>query len=275
MRGSTRTAQRAMALLAGVGALALGGRAGADGRTEFLTRMLRESEEYRVRVTAANTLGQIGDPAAVPGLLAALGDDNGAVRAAAASALGRIGEPSALPALAALRRDPQAPVRREAERSIRRLEQVARHRPPPPPPPVPPPAPTGSFQLGVGGVSNPSGVRGAEMTRLLREYLEQGLSQQPGVVVVGPNGRPPFVVDAAITKVLRTGGDVRAEVNVFLLTNPGRDLRSILRGAATVSGGSMASPEAEADMQNQALQGAVTGALRRLGQAMEAAGPGP
>jgi HEAT repeat protein len=50
-------------------------------------------------VQAAEALGKLGDPQAIPALIKALGDSDWDVRCAAAEALGKIGDPQAVPAL--------------------------------------------------------------------------------------------------------------------------------------------------------------------------------
>jgi HEAT repeat protein len=55
-----------------------------------------------IRARAADALGMLGDPAAVPALLDALKDEVDAVRGHAASALGRIGDRRATDALIAM-----------------------------------------------------------------------------------------------------------------------------------------------------------------------------
>ncbi|MEM9193221.1 MAG: hypothetical protein AAGF12_28865, partial [Myxococcota bacterium] len=55
-------------------------------------------------------------------------------------------------------------------------------------------------------------------------------------------------------------------VSVIVNTYPGRDMRAILQGAATVQGGG-SGPQA----RRQAIEGALSGALRRLPQALQAA----
>lgn len=57
------------------------------------------SGQYQHRVTAANMLGQLADPEALPALTAALKDQEAIVRAAAASALGRLKQLEAVEAL--------------------------------------------------------------------------------------------------------------------------------------------------------------------------------
>lgn len=73
------------------------GAAGDRRATHGLVRRLHD-RDLRVRLTVARALGRIGDPAAVPALLAAL-DDGRVTGHAASMAILRIGEPGA-PALA-------------------------------------------------------------------------------------------------------------------------------------------------------------------------------
>ncbi len=69
-----------------------------------LTEMLRDAE-WRVRWRAADSLGRLADATAVPGLLALLGDDTRDVRVSSAWALGKIGHPTAIPGLIRLLHD--------------------------------------------------------------------------------------------------------------------------------------------------------------------------
>jgi HEAT repeat protein len=62
--------------------------------------------------------------AAVPGLVALLGHGNPTIRGDAANALGIIGDPSALPALKDLSRDANASVREIAEEAVQEIEQA-------------------------------------------------------------------------------------------------------------------------------------------------------
>jgi hypothetical protein len=77
-----------------------------------------------------------------------------------------------------------------------------------------------------------------------------------------------YYLDASIVSVETNGTGTRAVVSIIVATYPGRDMRSILQGAATVPGGR--GPDAE----RQAIEGALRGALRRLGQALEASSGG-
>ncbi len=73
--------------------------------------------DWWVRLTAAEALGRIGDPAAVDGLAGVLDDPE--ARWAAVEALGRIGDIRALPGLARLLKDPSVDVRIEVLLAMR------------------------------------------------------------------------------------------------------------------------------------------------------------
>jgi HEAT repeat protein len=88
-----------------------------------LLAALRDASWY-VREAAAAALGEIGDAAAVPGLLAALGDADADVRRAAAAALGQIGAP-AVPGLLAALRDASWYVREAAAAALGEIGDAA------------------------------------------------------------------------------------------------------------------------------------------------------
>jgi hypothetical protein len=76
-----------------------------------LSKALTYPKDARVRKNAAEGLGKLGDPAAVPALIAALGDRDADVRMEAAVALGRIKDPAAVGALIAAVQDSAPQVR--------------------------------------------------------------------------------------------------------------------------------------------------------------------
>lgn len=80
-----------------------------------------QSERGDTREITAQTLGQIGDPAAIEGLSTALSDISMWVRKAAAEALGQIGDPSAIPALTRALYDDDPAVQDSAENALRRI----------------------------------------------------------------------------------------------------------------------------------------------------------
>ncbi len=99
----------------------------ADARTDYLVRLLRTSDAFRVRAQAAISLASVPpEPEVIEALSAALRDDSAAVRAAAASSLERLGDPSVIPALRGVSRDREVAVRDAASRAITALERIAR-----------------------------------------------------------------------------------------------------------------------------------------------------
>jgi len=84
--------------------------AGKSKKSFFLSKVARgikvrrsiallEHKDHRVRVSAAQALGKIADPQAIPALVRALDDNNSYVRKFAAQALGKIADPQAIPGL--------------------------------------------------------------------------------------------------------------------------------------------------------------------------------
>lgn len=250
-------------------------------RVEYLTRLLRTSDTFRVRAQAAISLGRVESaPSVVRALSQALGDDHPAVRTAAAASLERLADPSALGALRNRRRDSNSGVRRAVSSAIRVLERVARTQP------------TNQnnnngggnnssanaeFYVGVGMPGTKQRQLDRDALRRARQFVETQIRGMEGVEVaperesnaaaqrvINRRRLTGYYVDASIVSVGESGGGTRAVVSVILNTYPGRDMRAILQGAATVPGASGNSA------REQAIQGALRGALRRLPQAMAA-----
>jgi len=250
----------------------------ADARTDYLVRLIRTSTAFRVRAQAVLSLGQIeGDPTVVRTLSQALGDEHPAVRAAAAASLEQLRDPGALAALRNAARDRDSSVRSSVLRAIRVLERVARSTPRATDVPRPDSdsAPA-QYYVGVGMPGTTIQVS-RESLASARRFIESRVQSIPGVVVAPPregNGAARrvlsrrhltgYFLDSSIVRIEDRNGGTRAVVSVIVNTYPGRDMRVILQGAATVQGASGASAE------RQAIEGALTGALRRLPQAFAA-----
>jgi len=249
----------------------------ADARTDFLVRMLSTSAQFRVRAQAALALGgQAPQANIVRALIAALRDQHPAVRAASASALERLKDPTALAALKTTLGDSDGSVRAAARNAIAVIEP-ARPEPARTPTPVMPSGPA-TYYVGVGMPGSQVGLS-APMLRNMREHVVAQITQIGGVAiapenedrraagqVIGSQKLVGYYIDSSVTSIeQKPDGSVRAQVSVILGTYPGRDMRAMLSGAATVSGGG-SGDEAKA----QAIQAAFTGALRRLPQAMQA-----
>jgi hypothetical protein len=113
----------------------------------------------------------------------------------------------------------------------------------------------------------------------LREHVARQVGQIAGVKlapenedkkaaesVLGAQKLVGYFIDSSVTSIeTRPDGSVRAQVSVIVGTYPGRDIRAMLSGAATLSGGGSSE-----SAKVQAIEAAYVGALRRLPQAMQA-----
>jgi hypothetical protein len=247
--------------------------AAADAQTAFLSRMVVESSQFRVRAQAALALAsRTPEPAAGQALMRALKDEHPAVRAASASALERWNYRAALGALQAARKDRDPAARTAIERAIAALDK-------PKPGEREPARPTGpeTYYVAVGTPSARSALSG-EALRALRAHLVKQVAPIAGVRLAPENeshatatsvlrskGLVGYYLDSSVTKFEPKAGALRAQVSVIVGTYPGRNMRVMLSGAATVSG---VGDSEQARLQ--AAEAAFTGALRRLPEAMQA-----
>lgn len=273
---SRRIAQTAAFALSTLLLLSWSSPADAQPRADYLIRLLSTSDTFRVRAQAAISLGRLEANERIVGALTeALRDDHPAVRTAAASSLERLADPAPLVALRRVRRDRDSSVRRAVASAIRTLERVARTRPTRGDPDQPTTA-NAEFYVGVGMPGNQARVDRATLQRA-REFLTAQMRSIEGVEVapdresnsaarrvIQRRRLTGYYIDASIVSVENSGGGTRAVVSVILNTYPGRDMRAILQGAATVPGATGNAAQA------QAIEGALRGALRRLPQAMRA-----
>ena len=245
-----------------------------DPRSTYLIKLLEGSSQFRVRAQAAISLGTVeAARAAVDALTKALRDVHPAVRAAAATSLGRVGDASSVAALRALERDTEEPVRSAAKAAMAKLASAA---PEIRVDPVTPPTPSGPALYYV-AVAEPA-TRVASLDKQLlakaHAFIKQRVGQMQGVrlapdaesaqaaeQVLKKQRLKGFYLDSSIVSVeKRPGGETRIAVSVIVATYPGRDMRAIMQGAATVTG-------AGSQTHQQALEGAYSGALRQLSQA--------
>ena len=244
-----------------------------DARSTYLIKLLEGSSQFRVRAQAAISLGAVEKSAAArTALTAALRDAHPAVRAAAATSLGRIGDAGDVVALRKLERDPEEPVRNAARASIGRLESSR-----PSDSIVEVPEQQKGPALYYVAVGEPaSRAPGVDPPTLAeaRSFIKQRISQIQGVrlapdaesvqaaeKVLQRDRLKGYYLESSIVSVeKKTGGAMRVAVSVIVATYPGRDMRAMMQGAATVTGSS-------SQIYRQALEGAFSGALRQVGTA--------
>ena len=246
--------------------------ASADGREDYLLRLLRSSDAFRVRAQAALSLGQLEKSSrSVAALERAVRDRHPAVRVSAITSLRRLESKSSLPVVERATRDRHKSVRRAAAEAVEALEAIGeRERGPGPP----------RFLVAVG-------MPGAKAERVSRQmlfdariYVSEQLVQLRGVELapddlspadakseIARRGLHGFYLESSVVTLEPKGGGVRAVVSIIVLSYPGRDMRGMLRGAATATG------RYTTETAEQAIQGAFVSALRRLPTLLEAAKP--
>lgn len=311
MPGRTLRTLRTLGLVvAALGVIALASSTFAQSDHSTVVRVLRDSSDFRARVRAALALGASGDRAVATHLVAALSDESPAVRAAAATALGRLGDRSALDPLRRASRDGASIVRTEAERAIARIEASAPIAPTAPPRSLTRTASgavmpsfavvprasdinwgTVRYVVVVGDLQNRSTFRDGSLDQVLDREVMRNLIVLRGVGVLREDQLssdseqqirrrrlPKLRLEGSLNRVERRSQSrqvsVRCEVSLMLLEEPGRNIRSVLNGAATgVSPQRGTRADQERQLAEQALSGAVRSAMSGAARAIASARP--
>ena len=255
---------------------------------------LQTGRDFRVRAQAAFALGRKQEAAYAPALEGALKDNHPIVRAAAASALGRIGSPSSLPALRAATHDRDPSVVEQARAALANIEVAA-------PAPKPSIGQVGvavnadalhtlnkaRYALVIGEMHNESGFAGPDLARVMGTSLERELAslrtvasfpQSDGVQLerAVQRGLPVLRLEGNVRQITRERvGEqlsVHCEISLLVMDQSDRNLRTVLKGAATGLEPSMGPPAAqEKRLALRAVDGAVRSALRNASSAIESA----
>lgn len=241
-----------------------------DARQDYLLGLLQSSDAFRVRAQAALSLSQLEKSAkSVAALERAVGDRHPAVRVSAISALRRLEAKQALPVIERATKDRNKSVRRAALDAVGALEALGERQ-------RGPGSPTYLVAVGMPGTKSERVSR--QMLFDARVYLSEQLLQLQGIELapddlspadakreIANRGLHGFYLESSIVTLEPKGAGVRAVISVIVLSYPGRDMRGMLRGAATATG------RYSAETAEQAIQGAFVGALRRLPTVLEAA----
>lgn len=251
-------------------ALLFASTAQADARQDYLLGLLRNSDAFRVRAQAALSLGQLeSNRKAVAALERAARDKHPAVRVSAIASLRRLGAKESLPVVERATRDKNKAVRRAAVEAAAALNAL------------------GERERGPGQTEYlvAVGMPGAKAERVSRQmlfdarvFLSEQLLALHGVELAPDDLTPAdakreiaqrrlhgYYLESSIVTLEPKGAGVRAVVSIIVLSYPARDMRGMLRGAATASG------RYSAETAEQAVQGAFVGALRRLPTVLQAA----
>lgn len=250
-----------------------------QGGLEFFITTLEQGDSFRVRARAAMILGRTRSEQVLAALSRALRDPHPGVRAAVASGLAKQGPGAKAPLESALGRERDRKVQRALQSALGKLGGGAAPSAKPGPAlaaaaavTVPEPG-LGRFYVGIGKATDPnhqlSGSTLGQLDATLRSAVSRlngvriapaGESPSSAKQVLGSDGRSGFYLDVSVASVTHEPSvGTRATVSVMVGTYPGRDMRAMLKGAATLPG----SPNDE-ESRAAAVQGALQSVVRKL-----------
>nr|MDQ3037929.1 HEAT repeat domain-containing protein [Myxococcota bacterium] len=225
-----------------------------------------------VRAAAASGLGRLGNAEALPSLRRALSDSSREVRDAAQTAIRALGTAPAAAPRASTRASTGDPLRMPSIEMLPRERDVDWR--------------SVRYVVVVGDLQNRSGFDTDRLTSMFSSEVQRHLLVLRGVAAI-PDGPPSATaereiarrhlprmrLEGAVNRVQRQAHgrelQVRCEVSIMLMDEPGRNLRAALSGAATGSErASGARAAQESRLASQALQGAVRSAMSGAARAI-------
>ncbi len=236
-------------------------------------RDLSASDDFRLRVSAALYLGKTHSDGARADLERALTDAHPAVRSAAAAALAAYGDSLAIPALERkISQEASPSVKSQMQTSLETLKRGIGIQ-----------WPKTRYVVQLGVMKNASGIRGDEVGQVLRSATKsraQGVagayvleSDDPGIFRQAAQRHiPVLALDGSVTRLLQgqANGHVtfNAQVEYTVRRVPEQTLKGTMIGGATSMGSplSMKNTIIVAELQNQAVDGAVQSALQGADQ---------
>jgi hypothetical protein len=244
-------------------------------------RELAESNDFRVRVTAALLLGRTRPPGAREALEHALADPHPAVRIAVTTALGALGDSDSLPALERrLRSEPSPGVVAQLQATIDKLRSAPASDPDDDSTPQQLPANV-RYVVKLGTMRNAAGVRGEDLRRILRDATRTRAKELKDAAVLEADSPllaqavrrhlPVVTLDGNVTQLVesRVAGSMQVQAHVEFTVRRDQTLRGTLSGGATTSGsGPSISDDGRRRLEDEAVDGAVQSALRGADQGL-------
>jgi hypothetical protein len=248
--------------------------------TSSAVRDLADSNDFRVRVSAALVLGRSRPPGAREALERALSDPHPAVRIAVVTALGAIADPSSLPPLERrLRSEPSPGVVAQLRSTIDNLRRGPARSPD-----------DGSdsdlssnvrYVVKLGTMRSNATARGVDLRVILhdatrtraRELKEAAVleADSPLFAVATRRHLPVVTLDGNVTQLLesRVANSVTVQAHVEFTVRRDQTLRGTLSGGATTSGsGATLTDDDRRHLEDEAIDGAVQSALRGAEQGL-------
>ncbi len=269
---------------------------GAGTDIDKAAKILAGSDDYRLRLGAALTLGNTGDSKARKPLEAALEDPHPSVRQAAASALAKLGDALAIPALEQVaKKEPNVPTKAAMNKAIADLKAngVAGGTTAGPTTSTvgvggAPNWATTKYLVKLGKMANTTGVRGEALAGVLRASAIGKFGSLAGVYVLPDDssatsimatakekGLPILGVDANVAALDQGtfAGDLKVQAKVAFAITKLAVVKASIEGNASSIGSPSASknPAVLAKLQDMAVDGAVTSAMGKAPTAFKAA----
>jgi HEAT repeats len=230
-----------------------------------LTRALVTGADFRLRVTAALTLGKTRNKAAVAPLMNALDDAHPAVRAAAAAALAVLGDRSAVVALKTHLDNEESPsVKTQIKTALDMLS-----------------GPSGDHSarllVKLGQMRVGTNIHSGHLLDAFRGATRARAAELPGVEVLSDSseeGResqkrrlPVLVLDGTLNRLAQgsqgSNVTISAQVEYVIRKSPEQALKGSVTGAAQALGAMTVEDRVRvAELELEALQGAVESAMR-------------
>ena len=216
----------------------------ADARTEYLVKMLETSDNYRLRVQAATTLGKLREKKAAVNLVTALSDKNELVVISAAIALKQIGDPSVLVDVEnALKKTESAAARsqlgvtvrilREIDGSIKtKKTKVGKKR----------------FLVRVDAMGNSSKMRDHYLTQIMKKIVAERIEAEGDIILQDESMDDKivkskkkndkieaYIISGAILRLDKAKGSITVKLGLNLFSNPEYSLLMMPTSEAAIS----------------------------------------
>ena len=245
--------------------------ANAHADEASLIKDLKDATDFRVRTSAALSLGRSKSKAAKDPLIGALSDSNSAVRAAAAAALEALGDRSAVTGLKRARvSEKDSDVRAQIDEAIGKLDGGSAAR----------------FLVSIGKLQNKSDLKSSAVSEAFKKAAHSKLSSVSGIELLADGADleaeakkrnlPGVVLDGNLTKLSKStsGSDVgyAAHVEFMVRKVPDQSLKGSVTGDAKALANKSGVGDAElSQLQVDAVTEATASALKGAPTAIEAA----
>jgi len=254
----------------------------SSGHSTAGDRELTESADFRVRVQAALRLGRTGGAGSRADLETGLRDAHPAVRVACAVALGQMGDAAAAPALLAAMKSESFP---SAKTSMKEAHDKLRAGGANKPADASTGVEKAQYVVQLGTMRNNTGQR-ADLDTVMRSAARSKAGSIKNAVILdnadaaiirraGERKIPVLLVDGNLSRLSQTTGKdggliVSAQVDLSIIRVPGQTLKGTVSGKASASDDARNTNKGITELQNRAVNGAIESAISSMGSEIAA-----